>query len=56
LILKGQASEQVSADEVDTGIGPVLTLDDLRVRWTFMGLDACFLELRDDEEPIKGEA
>ena len=28
----------MTADEVDTGIGPVFALADLRVRWTFMGL------------------
>ena len=28
----------MTADEVDTGIGPVLTFADLRVRWTFIGL------------------
>jgi hypothetical protein len=36
--LKGQASLHVAADDVETGIGPVLTLEDLRVRWTFIGL------------------
>jgi hypothetical protein len=37
--LKGQASGHVSDDEVETGIGPVLTFEDLRVRWTFIGFD-----------------
>jgi hypothetical protein len=44
----------VAADEVDTGIGPVLTLEDFRVRWTFIG----FSELRfkeDEEEGVAGD-
>jgi len=28
----------VTADEVETGIGPVFAFADLRVRWTFIGL------------------
>lgn len=39
----------MTADEVETGIGPVLAFADFRVRWTFTGFDG--LELRDDEEP-----
>jgi hypothetical protein len=35
--LNGHASLHVAADEVDTGIGPVLTFEDLRVKWTFIG-------------------
>lgn len=42
----------MTADEVETGIGPVLAFADFRVKWTFTGFDG--LELRDDEEP-KGE-
>ena len=30
--MNGQLGEQVAEDDVETGIGPVLTLDDLRVR------------------------
>ena len=39
----------MTADEVDTGIGPVLTLDETRVRWTFIG----FLELGFEENEEK---
>jgi len=52
LDLKGQSSAQVTADDVETGMGPVFAFADFRVRWTFTGFDG--LELRDDEEP-KGE-
>jgi hypothetical protein len=44
----------VTADEVETGIGPVLTFEDFRVRWTFIG----FLELgfkENQEESIAGD-
>ena len=38
MILKGQSSAHVTADDVETGIGPVFAFADFRVRWTFMGL------------------
>jgi hypothetical protein len=34
--LNGQASGQVVAEDVVTGIGPVLTFDDIGVRWIFI--------------------
>ena len=46
----------MTADDVETGIGPVFALADLRVRWMFMGFDAWDSKLRDDEEPIEGAA
>ena len=52
--MNGQAAGQVADDDVETGIGPVFALADLRVRWTFIGFDG--LELRDNEEPIESEA
>ena len=39
----------MTADDVETGIGPVFAFADLRVKWTFTGFDG--LELRDNEKP-----
>lgn len=52
--MKGQASEQVQADDVETGMGPVFALLETRVRWTFTGWDG--LELRADEKEVESDA
>jgi len=42
----------VAADDVETGIGPVLMLEETKVRWTFM--DLLWLELGTEKEEVKG--
>ena len=42
--MNGQAGEHVAEDDVDTGIGPVLTLDDLRVRCVKGDIIECLVD------------